>query len=101
MWGHQSNFVGHGYHFPAFVPPPPFYFPLADGPLSPEEFARQQALARQQELSRRSSSGLPKEQRSRAGTALFRAAWSDPGCLNGSSHAARHLCTRIRVGHAS
>ncbi|KAK9844271.1 hypothetical protein WJX74_000304 [Apatococcus lobatus] len=68
MWGHQSNFVGHGYHFPAFVPPPPFYFPLADGPLSPEEFARQQALARQQELSRRSSSGLPKEQRSRAGT---------------------------------
>ena len=68
MWAHQGHFAGQGYHYPAFVQPPPFYFPRADAPLSPEEFARQQALARQQDLLRRRSSGLSEEQRSRVET---------------------------------
>lgn len=63
MWG---RYAGPGFHYPAFMPHPAFYFPPSDTPLTPEEFARQQALARQQEQLRRRSSGLSEEPRTRA-----------------------------------
>ena len=63
MWPNHSPFLGHAYHYPVCGPPGRFFFP--DRPLTAEEFARHQEVARQQDLLRRRSSGITDEHRSR------------------------------------
>ncbi len=65
MWHGYAPFPGRNYPYPAGRPPAPFFLPVSDRPMTPEEFARHQEVARQQEHLRRRSSGLTDELRPR------------------------------------